>query len=112
MLRDIEFRGKLTSIGEWALENGVVVLPCKVGDTVYHYCKALDMIFPYFVESLHFFYDDSLLGYYCTIEANYSSPLELVDCIDFDLSDIGKTVFLTEKEAEQALERSKTNDKF
>lgn len=73
-----------------------VELPCKVGDTVYFYA---------FVQT------DDCDGYYCVDQAKVSRIS--IDCDGlrisiynryFDLSDIGKTVFLTREEAEKKLE--------
>lgn len=54
---------------------------------------------PYFIEQIIIDYDDDK-NYYLTFSANSSNNEELLDSIDFVLDDIGKTVFLTKKEAE------------
>ena len=86
----------------------VVVLPCAVGDTVYAFCETFGAILPYFVETLSCAYYDKnkVIWQY---EANCTNPeeSELLDSIDFEFEEIGKTVFLTKEEAEKALaERS------
>lgn len=91
-----------TDRSEW------VHLPCKVGNTVYGFCKEFNAVLPYFVENINFVY----LGYenelyVCTVEANCTNKDELLDSIDFEPTDIGKTVFFTPKEAEKALEEQK-----
>ena len=83
---------------DYLLANGVIVPPCKVGDTVYF----LDAICVN---------DSYCINNCCCIDCKYA---ELQVCeIDFDLSmykEIGKTVFLTKEEAEKALaERSGDN---
>lgn len=81
-----------------------VHLPCKVGDTVYHFSEDYGRILPYFVEDIHISYwgDNGQNALY-TFEADYHYEDVLIDCIDFELEDIGKTVFLTREEAEKAL---------
>ncbi len=78
-------------------------LPCKVGDTVYHYCKEVCAILPYFIERIVIDYDVDNSNGYWTFEGMCSEDDELIDAIDFTTDDIGKTVFLTKSEAEQKL---------
>ena len=82
----------------------VIVPPVFVGQTVYHFCEDLGGVFPYFVENLNIGFMDKERNYW-TYEANCHGEEtdELLDEIDFDLDDIGKTVFLTREEAEKAL---------
>ena len=91
-------------IAEYLLANGVIVPPVNVGDTVYAFCYDFGVILPYFVENLSIGFMDKN-QYYWTYEANSHTDEmdELLDEIDFDLDDFGKTVFLTKEEAEQAL---------
>lgn len=98
----------IEQVTDYLVANGVVVLPCKVGDTVYYYSPDYGAILPYFVESINICYlgDE---GEHCiyTFESNCHHGDELMDSIDFELDEIGKTVFLTREEAEKALkERS------
>ena len=74
-----EFEKKI--LADYLLANGVAVLPCKVGDTVYYISEG-------FVES-------------CKVQ-NISTNI----CF----GEIGKTVFLTKEEAEQALKERQTNE--
>lgn len=82
-----------TKLADYLLEHGVIVPPCKVGDRVYRPSDCLGVVQFVIIsftiyESEMFFTDDS---------ENIIYP-----------SDIGKTVFLTREEAEQALkEREK-----
>lgn len=90
-------------LADYLLENGVVVLPCKVGDTVYWIDKDCLMC-NHFKE-------------YCSCDRDPEGSLFDVD-YDKDckysisekpfnyalLNYIGKTVFLTKEEAEKALE--------
>lgn len=95
------------------IEQGKIVeLPCKVGQTVYHFSRDLGAVFPYFVENLNI----GSMGKnktYWNYEANYHDEEtdELVDEIDFDLDDLGKTVFLSREDAEKALAERNENGK-
>lgn len=88
-----------------------VHLPCNVGDTVYHFSECFGTICPYFVENIYISYwgDNSQNALYA-FEADYHYEDVLIDCIDFELEDIGKTVFLTREEAEKALEDMRKED--
>ena len=77
---------------------GESALPVKVGDTVYAYCEVMNAVMPYFVESLTISYLDEERRVY-QFEAN-SAKDELIDSIDFELSDIGNYVFLNKTETE------------
>ncbi len=72
-------------LADFLLEHSVIVLPCKVGSTVYkvnynHCCTCPD------------------LDYYSIAEKSFNLNM---------LNDIGKTVFLTHEKAEQALKERK-----
>lgn len=69
----------------------------KPGDTVWHFCEQLGRLLPYFVESLYIGYLDNKHNCY-TYEADSTENCELLDSIDFNDDDIGKTVFLTERD--------------
>lgn len=95
------------TIAKHLISKGVIVPPCKVGQTVYYFSRDLGAVFPYFVENLNI----SSMGKnetYWNYEANFHDEEtdQLIDAIDFDIDDIDKTVFLTREEAEKALERS------
>lgn len=95
-------------LADYLIANGVIVPPCKVGDTVYYFSCYFGTILPYFVENLNIAYLGEK-GENCvyTFEANCNHENELLDSIDFESDDIGKTVFLTREEAEKALEEKK-----
>lgn len=81
-----------------------IELPCKVGDTVYSYCYEFGYILPYFVENINISFlanDRTFISFEANSHADETD--ESLDDIDFDLEDIGKTVFLTKDEAEQKL---------
>lgn len=71
---------EISDIADYLLENGVVVLPCKVGDTVYQTDTA-GQIYASTVKNI--IYDTSSIA--------------------FDERAIGTTVFLTKEQAEKAL---------
>lgn len=81
------------SIADYLLENGVIVLPCKVGDTVYRIstksCTKMKYIQKTKVSRIAIDND----GTWIFCECNPISK-----CV------FGKTVFLTKEEAEKALE--------
>ena len=73
-------------IADYLLDNGVVVLSCKVGDTVYQ----TDGIRIYELEVFD-------------VSIRRNKPYYETESIDFDDDAIGKTVFLTREEAEAKL---------
>ena len=83
-------------LADYLLENGVVVLPCKVGDTVYEICerrrsgKWQKAIVERVVHGIEIGIDKILTARCGTTAYVY-------------LSRLGKTVFLTREEAETAL---------
>lgn len=80
----------LTEITEHLIENGVICLPCKVGDKVYQ--------------------TDGIRIYESTIREIEISSTNTVYCtenIAFDERAIGNSIFLTREEAEKALEKKK-----
>ena len=97
-------------IANHLLANGVIVPPCKVGDTVYRFSEDFGTVLPYFVDNLRIGFMDKTRNYW-VYEANChdNETDELLDEIDFSLEDIGESVFLTREEAEKALaERSRS----
>lgn len=87
---------------EDAEEQGrCVVLPCKVGDTVYYpYAgRVIPKRITQYREILR--KSEAIDRWYC---------LEFSNDETFDADDIGKTVFLTRAEAEKALEVQKHDD--
>lgn len=87
----------------FADESLYIKLPCKVGDTVHSYCGNFGVILPYFIETLSCTYygKNNVIWQY---EANCTNDeeSELLDSIDFEIDEIGKTVFLTREEAVEA----------
>lgn len=87
--KDLEEQGKLLK------------LPVSVGDTVYAYCGEFGI--------LEYEVDNIVIGKDITYQcSSYSEPIgdcpsECLDEIEPDISDFGKTVFLTKEEAEATL---------
>lgn len=92
-------------IADYLLSNGVIVLPCKVGDTVYipwEYNYTNGVAFSE-VEKIVFYTPNVPRIFIKRLESDM--PMLSNFCPD----DFGKTVFLTKEEAEKAKER-KQND--
>lgn len=91
VMRDAEQEGvaRLREIAEADKDGRVVVLPCKVGDTVYF--ALLGRIIEKQVFSIVSFSNSTRI--YCGGTSEYFRP-----------EDIGKTFFLTREEAEKALQ--------
>ena len=102
---------------DYLLENGVTVLPAKVGDTVYIKNEPHDILAMY-IEGNEISY---IANYDCDerncLECPYAKEIlfgEVTMCekseySEFTASDIGKTVFRTLEEAEKALKESEEN---
>ena len=98
-------------LADYLLENGVTVLPAKVGDTVYIKNEPYDILAMY-IEETEISY---IANYDCDerncLECPYAKEIlfgEVTMCekseySEFTASDIGKTVFLTREEAKKAL---------
>lgn len=84
-------------LAEHLLENGVIVPPCKVGDTLYAISQMKDRrILPFVNE-----YEATSIGVgkrKCKVYHEKDSFIKI-----FLQDDFGKTVFLTREEAERAL---------
>lgn len=86
---DFKYPNPIKSLADYLLENGVIVPPCKVGDTVYDVFPLGQKIIPRKVTGIRA--GISTEGTYLSVEQ------------------IGKTVFLTLEEAERALKGSECN---
>lgn len=76
------------------LDEGVIVLPCKVGQTVWFTSELYTQPFQTVITSIEVYEEETVICASSGTEWHYE--------------DFGKTVFLTKEEAEQALaERSK-----
>lgn len=89
-------RGRKTGeeVADYLLENGVEVLPCKLGDTLYDISEFI-------------FGDDAEAEMYelKADEITVCKDYFIIDSCEVGFGDIGKTVFLTREEAEKALKK-------
>lgn len=83
-------------------DGRMIVPPCKVGDTVYEANKR-GFVSTYEVISIHVSSGSVLVGWNL-IDGIYSN------INGFEVSALGKTVFLTHEEAEEALKKRKEAD--
>ena len=82
---------RLRELAEADKEGRVVVLPCKVGDGLWTFCShPVEQVYSFTVTSIS--------------TLNGRTMLNTSRCGVIDARDVGKTVFLTHKEAEKALE--------
>lgn len=107
-------------LADYLLENGVIVSPCKVGDTVYINPNAwggLSFInYDHcFIYSKHFLIAE-VVSIIKTRKQNlvklkvYNRTTCTSEYDRYSLSSIGKTVFLSKEEAEQALKEEQNHD--
>lgn len=96
------FEGGVKSLADHLLANGVIVPPCKVGDTVYFPMETNGECEPYVDVGTVFCigFDERHTMW---ISARYESGLKYYHTSD----DFGKTVFLTREESEEALAKMK-----
>ena len=83
----------------------------SVGQTVYSFCDVFCGFLPYVIQDFKvgFMGKDRPNCWYWEATSHAIETDELPDEIDFDVEDIGKTVFLTKKEAERELEKRCNN---
>lgn len=98
---------KLADYEDLEEQGRLIKLPCKVGDVVYAYCSEFGIL-PYTVDCIVI---DEHITYQCS---SYSEPIgdcpsECLDKIEPDISEFGKTVFLTQTEAEQKLKKMESD---
>lgn len=90
---------------DYLLANGVVVLPCKVGDTVYF--DAVGYHDSAEIDGIHI---DAQGVSFTWVQYDVGvDTTELWDEGEFDSEEIGETVFLTIEEAEAKLKESEGN---
>ena len=92
-------------IADYLLENGVIIPPCKVGDFVYAKFSGTNEI-EYYVINKVSHNGSNYFGFDAHLE---NEDGYVVDILEFDLVDIGITVFLTKEEAEKALSKLQAN---
>lgn len=86
----------LENIADYLLENGVIVLPAKVGDTLYITNEELNII------------DEETVRTFFIGHPSYNGDMPCLKMIrtnkhDIPIEKFGKTVFLTKEQAEKAL---------
>lgn len=95
------------SIADYLLENGVIVPPCKIGDTVYYICPQSTIVLTkgviYAAKVVRIVVLN--IGTALDIQIYEKGVTEIPS-----VSDFGKTVFLTREEAEQALKEEQNHD--
>lgn len=98
---DVLFAEKCKELAEYKKSYK---LPCKVGDKVY----ANDGEFGILEYDVDCITIDNSIIYQCS---SYLQDFDELCEIEVDITDFGKTVFLTRKEAEIALKKNSTSDK-
>lgn len=94
---------RLKELVEADREGRCVVLPCKIGDTIYDI--QMKKITEKTIISIPFLLSKSV-NHLCLHAINNRDALTTIDT-----ENLGKTVFLTREEAEAALEKMKERDK-
>ena len=92
-------------IADYLLANGIIVPPCKVGDTVYYpwiYDGQCGIAFSK-VESIKIYVN----GLPIAVVEDWKSDMPMPIC--FNTDDFGKTVFLTKEEAKEKLKECDNN---
>lgn len=99
---------KLADYEDLEEQGRLIKLPCKVGDVVYAYCNEFGIL-EYEVDSIVI---DKHITYQCSAysESIGDCPSECLDEIEPDISDFGKTVFLTKSKAEAKLKELRGED--
>lgn len=87
---------RIASIADHLIENGAILPPCKVGDTLYDISEFVNgcsspEIYEYTCEYITIFKDKD------------GETVFEIDAINFHFNDFGKTVFLTREDAEKSL---------
>ena len=113
LISQIQYMGGLeSSLADHLLANGVIVPPCKVGDTVYYINRS------YHIELKKDTIYEAKVVRIVTTSLGTSLVIQMrgewgciqqsnIDCIETpDVKDFYRTVFLTKEEAEQALKES------
>ena len=82
---------KLTEYETAEEEGRLVVLPCKVGDTVWTFYDDMSDVVDFTVEKIQIEFDKN------------GKPYFLIDGMDFEEDCLGRTLFFDREEAEKAL---------
>jgi hypothetical protein len=98
LIRAVQYLGGLEErLADHLIENGVIVPPCKVGDTLYTVGIYTGQIVKFPIYAITVYSDDTI---FIMENTSYVSVKE----------HIGKTVFLTKSEAEQKLKEMRGAD--
>ena len=87
-------------LAEYLIHNGVIVPPCKVGDTLY----VITTICGASIDEVTVFSFTTMKHYVTINTIHKSNPLSP---LSFPTDQLGKTIFLIREEAEQALKERK-----
>lgn len=87
-------------VADHLLANGVIVPPCKVGDTLFYipFGKIIEECVVHAVQ-----YEENTIIVKCPLRRKEHEALLYKHWVYFNTDDFGKTVFLTREEAEAAL---------
>lgn len=95
-------------VADYLLKNGVIVLPCKVGQVIYYHFQFNNK------SILPFTRKAKVKKIYCSnnkmkfvVDAELTDAKEKGIMKSFDFDDFGKTVFLTREAAENSLKGEK-----
>ena len=100
LIESVRYWGANTSaeIADHLLANGVIVPPCKVGDSVYYFSTL--GVLPFINKAKIKEISIGVKTIKCFFDKNKY----------FAINEFGKTVFLTKEEAEKALSERRAND--
>ena len=90
-------------LADHLLDNGVIVPPCKVGDVLY----VITTICGTSIDEVTVFSFTTMKHYVTINTIHKSNPLSP---LSFPTDQLGKTIFFTREEAEQALKERNGND--
>lgn len=99
LINDVVHPCHAGALADYLIENGVIVPPCKVGDTVFIIDEGDEGSEPYVLDVVITAYGYDVSGFWATINL----PLGLKMSAHFGERMFGKTVFLTSEEAERAM---------
>ena len=92
----------MEDVADYLLENGVIVPPCKVGDTVYDISESFDGT--HSPELYHYKVDD------IRVEKIKGEVILFITDIKYPSEDWGKELFFSQEEAEAALRERKEDE--
>lgn len=111
--KSIDTYADVEYVADYLIANGVIVPPCKVGQTIYyHFQFSNKSILPFTRKA------KVKKIYCCNNKMRFIIDVELMDANErgiikfFGFEDFGKTVFLTKEEAEKALKERADNGKI